>query len=88
MRYNNLKKVWREAFHYGATQGNLGLPLPPNSPDLHQRNNKMKSWTDAVSSFPWLTSGIKTIKSWNNPGHISLPWNYARVLESYSYYAE
>ena len=25
----------------GVTQGSLGIPLSPNSPDLHQKNNKM-----------------------------------------------
>ena len=33
-------------------QGNLGIPLPPNSPDLHQtQNQKMKSWTDLCAHF-------------------------------------
>ena len=37
----------------GVTQGNLELPLPPNSLDSHQtRNNKMIFWTDTTSLFP------------------------------------
>ena len=45
----------------GAKQENLGFPLPPNSPDLLQKHNKMKSRTDLASSFPWATSGTKII---------------------------
>ena len=38
---------------FGVTQGNLELPLPPNSLDSHQiQSNKMMSWTDPMSSFP------------------------------------
>ena len=33
-------------------QGNLGIPLPPNSLDLHQtQNQKRKSWTDLCAHF-------------------------------------
>ena len=39
----------------GVTQGNLELLLPPNSSLIHTKHkyNKMKSWTDFTSSFPW-----------------------------------
>ena len=39
-----------ELFTTGVTQGNLELPLPPNSLDSH-KNNKIKSWTGPESSF-------------------------------------
>ena len=52
-----------------VTQGNLGLLLLPNSPDLHQ-SNEMKSCADTAPSFPWVTPGMKTIKSRNKPGDI------------------
>ena len=64
-----------------VTQKNLGLPLLPNSPDLHQ-NNEMKSCADPASSFTWVTPGAETIKSWNNRGDISLPSNCASVLQT------
>ena len=70
-----------------VVQGNLGLPLLPNSPDLHQ-NNKMKSCADPASSFPWVTPRTKTIKSWNNPGDVSLLLNCASVLKFHSHHPE
>ena len=80
-------KVWgKKLSTTGATQSNLGLPLPPNSTDLHQKQNKMKSWADPASLFLWVTPGTKTIKSWNNPGDISLSWNCASVLKFHSYH--
>ena len=37
----------------GVTQENLEIHLPPNSLDSHQtQKNKMKSWTDPMSSLP------------------------------------
>ena len=38
---------------FGVTQGNLKLLLPTDFLDSYQtQNNKMISWTDAMSSFP------------------------------------
>ena len=47
----------------GVTQGNLGLTLPPNFPDLHHtQKQKIQSWTDPVSSLHFL----ETVQAFSN----------------------
>ena len=79
MRLCQLQYELGEASHHRGylgyievTQWNLGLPLPPNSPDLH-KNNKTKFYTEPASLFPRVTLGTKTINPSNNAGDISLP---------------
>ena len=40
-----------ELFAIGVIQGNLELPLPPNSLYSTRHKNKIKSWTDSMLSF-------------------------------------
>ena len=51
----------------GVTQGNLGLPLTPNSPASDHRN-KMKSWTNPASLFFYVKPGAKTKNILEQPG--------------------
>ena len=46
LTYYRLKKIWR-AFPTGIKQGNLGLPLPPNSLGLHKKQKQQYETLDS-----------------------------------------